>query len=61
MLVNSLKQKTLPHKQVALSQLDVDSNMKFDFNDVKRDEIPADVLMKFKWRVIQNLMETHAP
>ena len=52
MLLNSLTKKTLVHKQVALSQLDLDDNMKFDFKKVKRDEIRPDILMKFKWRVI---------
>ena len=35
--------------------------MKFDFNKVKRDEIPADTLISFKWRVIQQLFESKGP
>ena len=61
MLVNQMKDKTFVHKVVGVSQLWTDENMNFDFNDVKRDEIPADVLIKFKWRVILKLMESKGP
>lgn len=33
--------------------------MKQDFKKIRRDEVPAEVLIKFKWRVIQTLMETY--
>lgn len=60
-MINNLRNNPLHHKTVSLAHLKVDDNMLFDFDQVKRDEIPADVLMKFKWRVIQKLMETKGP
>lgn len=35
-----------------LSSLEVHPNMKRDFSKLRRDTMPAEVLIKFKWRSI---------
>jgi hypothetical protein len=47
-----MKKKVFYHKSIDLAQLDVDRNMQLNYFELKREEIPAEVLLKFKWRVI---------
>jgi len=48
----------IPNRETILSQLDLDQNMQLDFDKLDRQNIPADILIKFKWRIILQLMDS---